>query len=438
MPDKVVGPVEVIPGRFGQNVAFYALRFDKLGKCISPLSREHLINHIANDGVTDVIIYSHGWNNDFPTAKNRYEEFLKGISESAAAHGGHIPQGFKPVFVGIFWPSTILVWPSEQAPDIASSFEDENAFEEALNLLDAATRTRLKEMLKNDEALDADELKDLARQFSENLPPSDPADGDSEPYSADDLLAIWKGIVAESAPETPPSGSFGDFGGSPSPTRDDADVAGFFDFDPRIVLRATTMLKMKDRAGVVGAKGVADTVRLILGKTRAQLHLVGHSYGAKVVTAALVHSDPSRKAKSLLLLQPAINHLVFAPDAHNGKPGSFRTAFDLCARPIMATHSRNDVPLFRIFHLLARRKSDLGEAQVAAGRASRFAALGGYGPQEFAPGEVSKLNIRSIGAAYPTPVPSVRLIGLNGAIGISGHSDVSNPFTYWAALNLLS
>lgn len=68
-----------------------------------------------------------------------------------------------------------------------------------------------------------------------------------------------------------------------------------------------------------------------------------------------------------------------------GKPGAFRPALTRVVRPMMTTFSKNDVPLHDIFHLICRRAKDLGEAQIA-GAVSRFAALGGYGPQTLAPG----------------------------------------------------
>ncbi len=96
---------------------FYAITFDKDGVCTSPVTQNNLIQ-AANDA-SDVFVYAHGWNNDWPAAKARFEGFLKGASALAKMHGSLLPQGFKPIFVGIVWPSTALTFSWEDAPDFA-------------------------------------------------------------------------------------------------------------------------------------------------------------------------------------------------------------------------------------------------------------------------------------------------------------------------------
>ena len=426
MSDKIVGPLKTVPDRFGQDVPLYGLKYDKRGAALSPRTTDHLIAALQNDGITDLILYSHGWNNDFLVASERYETFLRGVSETNAAHPGRLPASFKPAFLGIVWPSTALVLPSEQAPDIAGG-----EFDPLFEVIDDDIRAELETKLASGAPMDEAALRALA----EKLAPQLSLDGDAEEgggtYTADDLMAAAKATAAVVPQSDHTGGGFDDFDAG---SADNLDAAGLLDFDPRGVLRVFTVLQMKDRAGIVGGNGVAGTVRRILDESRVRLHLVGHSYGAKVVTTALVNAGASRKAHSALLLQPAINHLAFAPDIGDGTAGRFRPAFGMTEKPVAMTFSHNDRALHKLFHLAARRKSDVGEAQIA-GSVSRFAALGGYGPQEFLSGEVAIMPIPASGTAYPALGSGVQILALDGKVGISGHGDVNSGFTYWAMLN---
>ncbi|NVO58050.1 hypothetical protein HW561_19830 [Rhodobacteraceae bacterium B1Z28] len=100
---------------------------------------------IDAQGFADVMCYSHGWNNDFPTAKARYESFFRGLSDMQAAHPVSLPDGFNPLIIGIFWPSTILLWPDERTPDIAASgaAPSPEEVEEVMELLDPETQSLL-------------------------------------------------------------------------------------------------------------------------------------------------------------------------------------------------------------------------------------------------------------------------------------------------------
>ena len=153
--------------------------------------------------------------------------------------------------------------------------------------------------------------------------------------------------------------------------------------DPLDLVRGTTVWLMKDRAGRVGAHGVQQLLADMLGATQADVHLVGHSYGGKVVLSGPLrrrHSPagrvgaaaPARDEPSLLL--PADRR---ARPAWRLPAGAGPAALP---QPILTTFSSHDEPLTREFHLFVRRRSDLAEAVIAGEAPSRYAALGGYGP----------------------------------------------------------
>jgi pimeloyl-ACP methyl ester carboxylesterase len=200
----------------------------------------------------------------------------------------------------------------------------------------------------------------------------------------------------------------------------------------RDAIRATTVWLMKDRSGRVGARGVADLVRMLAeASTDSRLALAGHSYGSKVMLSALCSGPaPSRNVDSLLLLEPALSCYAFT-DSLDGHSGGYRKAFDRVRLPIIATYSSHDVPLRKFFHLAVRRKSDLAEAVIAGQPPSKFAALGGYGPQGV---EAEWINMPAVGDPYPLTTPC-RIIGVNGSKFIASHGGVETPETAWALLS---
>jgi hypothetical protein len=48
----------------GVQMPTWLLRFDKHGACISPATRALLLNKLTSGAHSDVILFSHGWNND--------------------------------------------------------------------------------------------------------------------------------------------------------------------------------------------------------------------------------------------------------------------------------------------------------------------------------------------------------------------------------------
>ena len=56
----------------GNAFPYYIIPFDKNGACEGPRTRQHLIDNAAN--YTDLFLFSHGWNNDWTVATERYED----------------------------------------------------------------------------------------------------------------------------------------------------------------------------------------------------------------------------------------------------------------------------------------------------------------------------------------------------------------------------
>ncbi len=448
------GPYRHITTSDGSKAPWYVMPFDKRGVSTAPRTRAHLLNEIESGGYTDVFLFSHGWNNDWSVAMERYEHFLAGFIKMRRDHSLNVPRNYKPLLVGVIWPSTALVLPWERAPrfaaigispeaemdaDVGDEREIVNELAEAI---DESKRERFYELVQCGEGLAEAEALELAEMLLD-VGTEDQAELPlSQPPSAADLVAAWREaqseIPRESNDDSPlEDDDFGTFDGEAEAPQ----VAGVLSsLDPRNVVRMASVLQMKDRAGVVGGRGVSKLLTDLLAIPNAEeqlrVHLVGHSYGAKVVLSALCSGDHSRKVASVLLLQPAISRLCFAEDAGRGQAGGYRSALNRSALPIMSTFSRKDMALTRFFHLAARRRSDQGELRIAAGgEPSRFAALGGFGPGNLGPEENAIVKMKSVGDNYDLNHVNEPVVSLEGHEAIHGHGDISNPYTWWALFN---
>src|SRR5262249_50067141 len=71
----------------------------------------------------------------------------------------------------------------------------------------------------------------------------------------------------------------------------------------------TTYYQMKTRAGVIGSLGLATLVRrLRAAKPGLKVHLIGHSFGGRVVTATAAALDSGTGSVTMTLLQAAYSH----------------------------------------------------------------------------------------------------------------------------------
>lgn len=445
MPPMIpVGPYRTL--QTPEEVAFpyYIIPFDKDGRCEAPRTFDHLVANAP--GHSDIFLFSHGWNNDWSAATARYEDFIKGVMKLRADRALPVPANYRPLLVGIFWPSQALEWfDSERGPDIAAAdpaTQDKTVAVSRDLLQDIAAglrpeeRGRFYELAQSDQ-LEPAEAAELAAMLAKLVGGDDEA-AIGGPPSAEDLLAAASAMTAEE-PDYDAVGTATGAAGTPQAA---FGLGGILKkLDPRNLLKPFTVWQMKDRAGTVGANGVAKLLAALLSATRktpqrpeTRVHLLGHSFGCKVVmSATCAPASLPRPVESALLLQPAVSQYAFAPLVpERNVPGGFMKALERINRPIMSTFSDNDVALTKMFHLALRRHDDLGELKIAADTPSIFGALGGFGPQ------ASSANIVPIGdPVTPYDVSGTgRIIGVNGTRTIGGHGEISNPSTWWAAYSL--
>lgn len=459
MPSKVpAGPFAIRTTAEGAEFPLYILPFDKDGVCEAPETRQHLLDRVADR--SDIFVFCHGWNNDWQAAKERYEKFIQGVVDQRKLHGPAAPPNYRPLLVGLFWPSQALEWfESETGPAMASATGDVAAEaalrDEIAAALPQERRARFLELMAAT-ALDEPRSRELAGLLASTLSPDDDEGAVRSAPSPEDLIAaanalqpapppdfddIGSAIPSDTPPgDTPPGGAplgGASVGGAPA-AGDTPAAAGLGDalkwLDPRHLVKPFTVWQMKDRAGVVGGRGVRDLLDALLRGSRARIHLLGHSFGCKVVmTATAALAEPPRKLHSAVLLQPAVSQYAFAPKVpETGLPGGFYKTLARIERPVLATFSAHDLALTKTFHWALRRAHDLGEQPLPAGESpSPYAALGGFGPKA---SNETIVFIHDPGETYDFG-PGGRIVGIRGTRTIDGHGGINNPSTWWLASN---
>jgi hypothetical protein len=446
MPTLPPGPNQSLPCPNAPPAPFYVLPFDKRGICEAPATRSRLLEDAATGRYTDIFVFSHGWNNDWPGAVKSYRRFIDGFMTMVQERQLALPARFRPLLVGIHWPSAALTFGDEKAPSMAAETD------EALDLAVSAETDRVRDLA---EALPADaaarfyallqqprlsmaEVQELAQLAAPLYAATDDELADDAALTSESVAAAWSALAD---PAARPFGEFGVAGGGIVGPGAAADIGQYL--DPRLIVRGLTVYQMKDRAGAVGAHGVGPLLRDLLAASNARVHGAGHSYGCRVLLSAICFGEKwPRALHSLLLMQGALSHLAFAADVTGQeRPGGYRRALDRVFRPILCTFSQHDAALHRFFHLILRRDKDLGEMKIAAAGEppSRYAALGGYGPRGSGEQLIGVLDAAAIdtGARYDLN-SLIPIVGIDATPTIGGHSDYSNLSTYWMLYNLVT
>src|SRR5688572_23223113 len=97
----------------------WQVRFDENGREVEPEAARALIAELPAAGVTDLFVFSHGWNNDRATARGLYEGFfaeMRNLLDRTDLPGSRREGTIGTV--GVIWPS--MRWADEPGPAAAS------------------------------------------------------------------------------------------------------------------------------------------------------------------------------------------------------------------------------------------------------------------------------------------------------------------------------
>lgn len=428
-------------------VPYLELEFDKDAHVVHPEQQQAIIAAVAaNPAPTDLIVMSHGWNNDMADARALYREFFTNLAADLASDGTIPARRF--TIVGVLWPSKKFA-EHDLIPGGAASAGNDVAADkvllEQIGILESVVGQDLSELRALVPQLS--DTKAARQKFSTAVlalvPPDVGAEDDHnlKPASLAVAVAEDKLLANLSRPAVsgPVAGGAGGAGGGATSIGGGAPLgmaggaAGLGDLFSGIkagamnLLNVTTYYQMKSRAGVVGEQGLNQVLRAVRAAAPAiRIHVIGHSFGARVVTAATAgkEADAPLVVNSVSLLQGAFSHYAFAQgwDDTKVKNGLFRRVVAPAGvylnGPMIVTHTRADKAV-GIAYAIASRVA--GQNAAGLGDANDpFGGLGGNGAQKTP--ETVKVPINKNGERYAFSAGKVTNIDGNGVI--QDHGDI--------------
>ncbi|MER6030702.1 hypothetical protein [Streptomyces sp. NPDC001851] len=419
--------------RLATNEPVWDLEFDEKGQLAAPAEGDFL-EEVTAEGVDDLFMFSHGWGTSKDKARALYDEMFPMIREAATGLAGISNTGF----AGIYWPS--LWFPPTQAtpPPMAAATQagsgdvvDLNAGTAALSGTEIATSLQpgfvdpvqqqavleigrlIDEGEKAVGSIESDTQKEeRLRQIHELLQSLVPLAPTGEVEDSGETALL---LTAE--PKTAYQAAAEAFGSAPP----DSATQGIGDWFSHAIngakdaMRVLSYTIMKTRAGDIGRRGLGPLLETLHSRSPAvRVHLIGHSFGARLVSFALsgISARANSPVASLLLLQGAFSHWSFAHAKDNpfGSAGALNAFADRVHGPLVATFSVFDWAV----GVWYPKASFLAQEDAQAKTAGRWGGMGADGYQavnpsddrempangnmnyEFTPGTFYRVNAASV------------------------------------------
>jgi hypothetical protein len=448
---------------------FWPLEYAKDGTPTDAGATDLLVAGVKGAGLTDLFIFSHGWNNDHTAAKSLYTRFFTEVGKLMRDAGVPKKQPAAKLGVaGVLWPS--ILWPDDApaagpqpvlpAPGSGggvsmrataagvpakkvSPDEIRTALATSYDASQQAIVADLTAMLAarqgSQVAIDAFKEKLDALLASERPPMTDRRQPDDAEGAMTTLnSAKWRDLLEQLGDQARERGSTDSVGG----------VVGLGNPFAKLwdgakdALRIATYWQMKNRAGVVGRQGLATVLlRLAQEVPGLRVHLLGHSFGARLVSFSLCGlPEPSSgvrsPVKSLFLLQGAFSHYAFADKLPGdaSRSGALKSMSARVDGPLLTTHTLRDYAVgvtypaasmvngddASSFDMVSDRWGAMGH-DGAKGVNAAAAPLGVPGqPYTFAKGAWLNLDANNV--------------IIHGSLPAGAHGDIAHPHTAWAAL----
>lgn len=450
---------------------YFEIEFDKDGAASDPAQSKALKAALQPGDTTDLIVISHGWNNDMAEARRLYEKFFASFRKRVDAGMPGIA-GRKFAVAAVLWPSKKFA-DQELIPSGAAGLGagvPDKAILEQLNALQGffggknadASLQKAKALVPKLENSPAarKEFAELIRSAVDSGE-ADAATGKEGAEDASrDFFKLDGGEVMNRLGKPVPLSTTGhthgaagvSHGGAAAgpgmggPGMGHGGAAGIGSFFAGVkaaalnVLNFTTYYQMKARAGAVGSKGLAPLLREIKNlHAPLKLHFVGHSFGCRLLTSTTSSLDKSGADKavpieSLSLLQAAFSHYGFSDKWDGAHAGAFRNVLaDKQVRgPIIATCTANDKAVGLAYPL-----ASLLGGQVAAGigdKNDKFGGLGRNGAQ-LTPEAV---NAKLLAVGKPYEFIAGKFHNLLADDYVKSHSDICGEEVAYAVLAAIS
>ena len=310
---------------------------------------------------SDLLVLVHGWNNDLDEAQELYRKLLANLAREPLLQSIELP------VLAVYWPSKRFADPTLIAGGAASFGHDvpesvlERRLDDLADVLQGADADRVRRA--RDLVIDLEDLPSARDQFVESLRPLLPSTQADDAVEADpppsklhsapgrDVLNRLSLPLVDPTQSTVAPGeggatSLGDRGGPDTSMGEAASLGDFFGGIRAGALKLanlTTYYTMKRRAGLVGRQALAPLLdQISRDRPGIRIHLVGHSFGGRLVTAAAAQVEVP--VQSLSLLQAAFSHHGLAQAYDGERDGAFRSVLSGCkvSGPVLVTHTIND------------------------------------------------------------------------------------------------
>ena len=418
---------------------YVTIEFNKSGDRINPG------DGLVPAGCTDLIVISHGWHSDPAPSQKLYETLLGNL----VSLPGFPTAGRTFAVAGIFWPSDkysddlshetkVVLGAGAAAAATDSDLNEEvlvHRAKEVAKFLGIDEQEFVKRvLLAEGGGKDADRLVDILRDHM-----GEPEDEQTEIDHADLLKLpgrqIFEALKLQGMPALAPPKPPADTGGAATAGENGGvdETAGaaaslFSGAKAALakLLNQAAYFELKNRAGKIGEKlgillnDVPEPVRI---------HLIGHSFGARLVTSAARKLE--RPAASMCLLQAAFSHNSFCDHIKypfNGTiKGGFRDVITTgrIAGAIAITHTWNDRAVGVAYPAASRVSQDvaagLSTSDGFGGTRDAYGGLGANGAMGMQANEGSNMEYNGKSAIL---LPAGKVTSILSDF-ISCHTDVA-------------
>jgi len=468
---------------------YFTLHFDDRGTPLFPNEQEAIFRslRIKSKPITDLWIFAHGWNTDEMGADSTYNNWVKRIQERIQQE--ITDPNYNPAFVGVYWPSK--AWIGSAAKQHASinypgtrllqhldtgefeqdMYEVEIDVDEDRDALELGEATSNMEKEPNKAGFleaclsmidpgskrgsssfeDATKIRDILflsqkptsadiEEFVRILNRYRTKDPQPEAFETPDVIDAPK-LVLEYLNE-------------------ELTYESYTPDNPLLnVFRSFTFGTMKERAAAIGQNGVAVFLQevkrtLRQHKQAVRLHLFGHSFGAKLVTASVntlaqLLSEEGPAVDSLILLLGAFSQFSFSSNipVKNGGVGRYADVVDrkLVANPVAVIYSRYDLANKEMYPLGMRLVGHKRTYEIG-GPDDRFGSIGANGAQGLYPTNCRTIDMLPLEVSYDlSSLKGISCLNIDGQSYISAdkdkrpvgaHGDTDRPEIFHLALGI--
>jgi hypothetical protein len=329
-------------------------------------------------------------------------------------------------YVGIYWPS--LWFPDPSAAQVAAG-NPGFAAKPQPGLVDAALSGRAitEKLAASVPDADRDRVTRMGVLVDEGLDAvAKGEDRQAQQRRLEEFHGLLTSVFAattnavEDSGEAPllssldPQRDYQDLARTMGSATDAGDVQGLGDLFTNVwngakdALRVASYFQMKARAGTVGHDGLGPFLTALKSAApQVRVHLIGHSFGARLVAFSLggIPDAAASPVASLTLLQGAFSHWSFSDGSSDlGIRGALVGAQDRVHGPLCATFSSADWAVSRWYpraSFLAQQDNQAVEddprwggmgADGYQGVAARVVALPLTGGETFTPGEFHRVD----------------------------------------------